>query len=455
MPLLEQAPTTRKQAASVESFASGPLANVRPSRAVVVHSGARDGYQLALALEEAGLLECLVTDLFWSQDSRIAKTFSRDLPKKALAALLRRSVPGLPGRRLLPCSKTGLCGLLLEKLPHIPVGVRRSFMRYADGVLGRTAGRRARKKGAALVSYSYYGYDAFKAYGAGGMLFQVHPHPATMRRILLEELKLHPECADSLKLEWELALPEQDFQHLVQETEMASRYLVASSFSRDSLVEHGASKKSINVIPYGIDLDRFHPDPAKSRSRSSKLRLLFVGRINQRKGVKYLLDALRLLDTDSVELTVCGRVVDGLDLFRPFASRVEIRPSVSDADLVAAYQSADLFVFPSLGEGFGHVLLEAMACGLPFLSTTHTAAPDLIDDGVQGFIVQPRRPDLLAARIEWAIRHRGQLEEMGTLSRDRAQHFTWQRFRRAAAEEVRSFMLGEALHGKDRGLKDV
>ena len=97
-----------------------------------------------------------------------------------------------------------------------------------DAALGRAAGRRARQSGAGLITYSYCGYSAIRHYGAPAMLFQAHPHPTTMRNILLEELALHPDCAPSLEQEWELALPEQDFQHLVAETRMASHYLVAS-----------------------------------------------------------------------------------------------------------------------------------------------------------------------------------------------------------------------------------
>jgi glycosyltransferase involved in cell wall biosynthesis len=168
--------------------------------------------------------------------------------------------------------------------------------------------------------------------------------------------------------------------------------------------------------------------------------------------MKYLLEALRLLRTDSVELTICGRVLDDLALFRPFASQVKIRPSVSAADLVRAYQSADLFLFPSIGEGFGHVLLEALASGLPILSTTHTAAPDLIQDSAQGFIVEPRRPDLLAERIEWALTHRNELAEMRLAARACAETFTWRRFRRDAAQAVRSSLAetSRSHNGRER-----
>ena len=411
----------------------------KPLKAVVVHGGARDSYQLALALSEAGLLDTLVTDLFWPADEGWAKALLGWLPPGARENLLRRSAPGLPFAEVRLCLVDGLRSLILDKLPSVKFETRRRSTRMADTALGRKAGLCARKTGSGLVSYSYFAYDAIRAYGRPAMLFQVHPHPETIRRILNAELAAHPDCASSLQQEWELALPEEDFRHLVEEPKLASHFLVASSFTRDSLVEHGARAEDIVVIPYGVDLERFHPAPRLAR-KDGRLQLLFVGRINQRKGIKYMLEALRMLNSDEVHLTVCGRVVDDLELFKPFASQVTIRPSVSGEELVQAYQQADLFVFPSVAEGFGQVLLESLASGLPILSTTHTAAPDLIEDGVQGFIVEPRRPDLVAERIAWAIEHRTELAEMGVQARACAEQFTWGRFRSRAAEAVSRYL---------------
>ena len=430
---------------STLSSRSNPLspapAAVVPQRMVVVQSGARDAYQLALALEEAGMLECLVTDLFWPSRRPFAQVLARSLPAGVRGLLAQRSEPRLPASRVQLCALTGLGTLLLDKLPQAPLSLRRRMTRLADRTLGRTAGRLANARGAGLLSYSYYGYDAFTHYAGAGMLFQLHPHPASMRRILREELQAHPDCARSLQQEWELALPEQEFDHLCRETTMAHSFLVASSFTRSTLVDNGTPRDAVHVVPYGVDAARFTPDPARRPASGGKLRLLFVGRINQRKGIKYLLDALRLLDSPEIELTVCGRVVDDLALFRPFGDRITIRPDVSAAELVAAYQTADLFVFPSVAEGFGQVLLEALASGLPILSTTHTAAPDLIESGRQGFIVEPRRPELLADRIEWALTHRAELSAMREQARLLAEQFTWQRFRLGVAAAVR-----EALH---------
>ncbi len=413
-------------------------------KAVVVHSGARDAYQLALALSEAGLLDRLITDLFWPVDRRRVLLLTNVLPMRLQNLLWSRAEPHLPSRLVRSFRFTGLATLLLDKLPRAPAALRRRMMRRTDAILGRVAGKRARRTGSALVAYSYYAYDAFRASKKPGVLFQLHPHPASMRRILTEELQAHPDCAASLQQEWELSLPEEDFNHLVLEPTMAAKILVASSFTKSTLVENGIPADRVDVVPYGVDIVRFYPAPHFRAASSAPLHLLFVGRINQRKGIKYLLEALRLLNNPAIHLTVCGRVVDGLELFKPFGAQVTVRPSVSIPELVHAYQSADLFVFPSVAEGFGQVLLEALASGLPILSTTRTAAPDLIQEGVEGWVVEPRCPDLLAERIAWAATHRTELTAMGKAARKRAEHFSWQRFRTLAASSVKNFLDTQA-----------
>jgi glycosyltransferase involved in cell wall biosynthesis len=411
-----------------------------PTKVVVVQSGARDAYQVARALDEAGLLEALVTDLYWPSDRVWASSLAARLPASLRSMLLQRSHPGLTSSRVRLCGWTGLATLLLDKTRGVPFAWRRSFTRFADATLGRAAGMLARRQNAGLLSYSYYGYDAFRSYRRPAMLFQLHPHPASMRRILTAELQQHPDCAESLRKEWELSLPEADFNHLIEETRQAASFLVASTFTKQTLVENGTPASAIAVIPYGVDCNRFSPAPTLRPGGDGPLKLLFVGRINQRKGIKYLLEAVSLLKSTDVHLTVCGRVVDGLDLFKNYAAQVDVRPSVSAEELLAAYRAADLFVFPSVAEGFGQVLLESLASGLPILSTTSTAAPDLIDEGVQGFVVDPRRPDLLAERIDWAATHRADLATMRLAARQRAEQFTWPRFRHGVATAVADFL---------------
>ncbi len=416
----------------------------------MVHRGARDAYQVARALSEAGLLDSLITDLYWPGDRRLAQFVAGILPGSVRRMLCARFGEGLPSSQVRWSLPSGPLSFALDKLPRAGFALRRKAQRWTDTELGRQAGRLATTNGSQLLSYSYYGFDAFSNFERPGLLFQVHPHPASVRQILERELLDHPDCADSLKKEWELSLPQQDFERLTVESHMAARILCASSFTRKTLIENGTPADRIDVIPYGVDLERFRPAASGVESPRGPLHLLFVGTINQRKGIKYLLEALRLLKSREVHLTVCGRVVDDLRLFQGLSPQVDVRPNVTASELVKAYRSADLFVFPSVAEGFAQVLLEALASGLPLLSTTHTAAPDLIDEGIQGFVVEPRRPDLIASRLDWFLSNRAQLQEMKHAARRRAEEFTWARFRVAIAAVVRNFVetqtsTGEAL----------
>lgn len=407
------------------------------TKVVTVHRGARDNYQVALALSEAGMLEALVTDLYWPADRGWTQVVERMAPSFLRDALRCRHAESLPSDRVVSCWGRGLYAAAVEKGRWISFDYRREEIRRCDLELGHVAGRIATHQDAALLSYSYYGYSAFSTYAGGQprILFQLHPHPGRVREILRRERLLHPQCASSLDKEWELALPEHDFDRLVEESAMPDHWLVASSFTKRTLTESGLPGARMHVIPYGIDIERFTPR-RHERTRKGPMQLLFVGRLSQRKGLTYLLEAVDLLPPGSVELTVCGYAFADMDIFRRCRTPIRVRPSVSSEELAQTYGSSDVFVLPSLAEGFGHVLLEAMASGLPVISTTHTGAPDLIQDGEEGYITEPGNSEQLAASIEYFLKYPERTGVMGAAARRRAEQFTWQLFRQNVSAVV-------------------
>jgi len=406
-------------------------------------------------LQEAGLLEALVTDLYWPADRAWARGFERIAPRRLSSALRCRYAENVPSGAVVGCWGSGLSSLALSKAHWVSFDRTREAVRWCDRSLGARAGRIASQSNAALLSYSYYAHSAFSHYTGDQprILFQLHPHPASVRTILRRERELHPDCAASLDKEWELALPEQDFARLVEEAGMAEHWLVASQFTKQTLIENGIPGERVAVIPYGIDLNRFaRPKPA--RHKDQPLRLLFVGTLSQRKGIKYLMQALDLLPAGSVELTVCGRAVDDLGLFRRGSrgdrAPIHLYPSIGAEGLLDAYASADVFVFPSLAEGFAQVLLEAMASALPIISTTRTAAPDLIRHGEEGFIIEPGDAVALASHIETFLRNPDWVRSMGEAARRRAEYFTWKRFRQGVAgfiESLKTYPSRELVSG--------
>lgn len=410
-------------------------------KVVTVHRGRRDNYQVARALREVDLLEALVTDLYWPAERFWARGIERLTPPQVGRALRCRYADTLPSDAVASCWTSGVASMVADKAPRVPFPWQRNAERWCDRSLGRRAAQIASQRNAALLSYSYYGHSAFSNYAGDypRILFQLHPHPTVVRNILRRERRLHPECAISLDKEWELALPEEDFKDLVDEAAMADHWLVASEFTKQSLVATGTPSERIGVVPYGVDLQRLAPCKV-SRDGRQPLRLLFVGRLGQRKGLKYLIQALDLLQTGSVELTVCGRPADDLAWLPESRHPISIHRSISSEQLMEEYNAADLFVFPSVAEGFGHVLLEAMASGLPVISTTNTAAPDLIRHGREGFIIEPGNTQELALCIEKFLSEPQLISSMGRAARSRAEYFTWERFRQGVATFVKNVL---------------
>jgi glycosyltransferase involved in cell wall biosynthesis len=399
-------------------------------KVVVAHANPFDHYEVAVALAEQMMLEALVTDLYWPADRGWAKRLEVALPRELRNALRRRYSPSLQSGRIRTNILPGTGALLSRKLPFIPGSWQRKAIRFGDARLGHSAGDLAREKKAPLLCYSYYAYHAFKACGetVPRILFQVHPHPAFVRDIFERELRVNPKHSGSLLTEWELALPRVDFSRLDSETHMADYWIAASTFTRTSLVANGIPQERIHVAPYGVNTDRFRPREVM-RSHSNRLRLLFVGSVGQRKGIRYLLEAMQHVPTKDVQLVLCGQVVEEISRLPGFSSDVIVRGRVSDSELLEEYQSADIFVLPSLAEGFGHVLLEALACGLPVIASTNTAGPDIVDEGQDGFIVAPSDSGAIAARIQWFLAHRRELLEMSGNARRKATLFGWPTFR--------------------------
>lgn len=413
-------------------------------KAVVVHRGARDHYQVARALDERGALDSLVTDLYWPTSRPWAQAIEKRLPAPVRRALAARTAPSLDDRLVRLCGVSGAISQIAAMAPAVPFAMRRRLVRWTDHALGRRARRIAARRDSAILSYSYYAHAAFVGAPAHlpRILFQLHPHPTSVRTILRRELELHPECRVSLLKEWELALPEDDYHRLVDETLAAHSYIAASSFTRQTMIDNGLPGDRIAVAPYGVDLAWFTPS-SDTPEFGRPLRVLFVGTINQRKGISYLIEALNHFEPAQIHLTVCGRVVDDLSVLRSARVELDIRPNVSAEELRQQYRKADVFVLPSLAEGFGHVLLEAMACGLPVITTTRTAGPDLIRPAREGFVIEPANAEALVETFQWCLDHRSQLSEMRDAARARAEDFSWVSFRSNVAGIVERFMRSD------------
>ncbi len=125
------------------------------------------------------------------------------------------------------------------------------------------------------------------------------------------------------------------------------------------------------------------------RDAHGPLRVLFVGGVGQRKGIKYLLEAARKLNSAAVEFRVVGPLPSDLSPLKPYANHVQWTGRMDQAGVVREMQAADVLVLPSVFEGFGLVIPEAMATGLPVIASTHSIGPEIIRQGREGFVIEP------------------------------------------------------------------
>lgn len=291
-------------------------------------------------------------------------------------------------------------------------------------VAAHLSGRRGRGVGA-VYAYEDGALAAFRAAEVRGVrrIYDLPiAHWRSLRAILAEEAEREPAWAATLD---GLADGPAKLARKDEELARAERVVVASSFTRRSLEAHFGDALAVTVVPYGAPPPRRRePTP---RPADAPLHVLFAGHLAQRKGLAYLVAALERLDVPW-RLTLAGPApaAPPTALARLFADpRCTRLGHVPHATLLEHMDRAHVFVFPSLVEGFGLVLLEAMSAGLPVITTPHTAGPDILTDGREGFLVPIRDADAIAERLAGLHGDEARRRAMGGAALARARASNW------------------------------
>jgi glycosyltransferase involved in cell wall biosynthesis len=210
--------------------------------------------------------------------------------------------------------------------------------------------------------------------------------------------------------------------------------IVASQHVRRTLAGV-VPEERIKVVPYGAP-------PVRARLQASgdsqrPLRVLFAGVLHQRKGIGYLLKAIEMLGRD-VELTLVGQrfapnvIVDSAcDRWRWFRS-------LSHGQVLDLMMHSDVLVLPSLSEGFGLVVTEALACGLPVIVTPNVGASDLLKDGRESFVVQLCSSEAIAEGLNVLNHDRELLAQMSHNAHITAAGWSWGNYRADLAQTVKA-----------------
>ena len=402
-------------------------------------TGNANARQAALGLSEAGLLGELWTALAWDETCGLG----RCLPKGWRAQLARRAWPiAVRGRlRTAPWRELGRLLSGRAGLQTLIAHERGPFC--VDAVFAQLDQRVARRLGDGIPWTGVYAYEdgavaSFRAAQALGMA-RIYDLPIGYwragQRIYREEAEREPEWAGTLTgvRDSPRKLARKD-----AELELADAVFVASTFTQSTLAEAPGLTAPVHVVPYGAP----PPVPRSAFERpGGKLRVLFAGSLTQRKGISYLLAAPAPLGSQ-VELTLLGAKTGTCAPLEEALRRHRWIPSLPHGEVLREMARHDVLVFPSLFEGFGLVILEAMAQGLPVITTPHTAGPDIIEDGIDGFIVPVRDATAIAEKLELWVRDRTRLAAMSEAARATAARFSWASYRRRLVDAVSEVLEG-------------
>ncbi|AFZ21387.1 glycosyltransferase family 4 protein [Allocoleopsis franciscana] len=251
----------------------------------------------------------------------------------------------------------------------------------------------------------------------------------TSHALLAQEAERFPDLASALQVTQE---PTWKLERKEQEIQLADHIFAPSSFVQNSLLEAGIKKEKISVVTFGAPIDYFQPQP----KNDPLFRVLFVGRVGPRKGVHYLLKAWQELKFPQSELLLVGINDFPEGWLERYTGQIRYISSVPHASLNQYYSSANVLVIPSLVEGLALVQLEALACGIPLITTPNAGGSDIITDGIEGFIVNIRDTEMLKEKLEWCYQHPLELAEMGRAARRQAEQLTWERYRQTVASQI-------------------
>ena len=408
-----------------------------PRISLIHPTGNPNSRNCAIALSETGLLKEIITTIAYNPEGSFSPYLTL-LPNKikdrVTQELGRRTWVPPPGTLMRTHPWQEVIRLILVKTALY----RRLGFSY-QGLVDRIYASLDRH----VAEHHLQGLDAVYAYEDGAATtFQrakqegilcLYDLPIAFYRtshaLLAQEAERFPDLASALQVTQE---PTWKLERKEQEIQLADHIFVPSSFVENSLLEAGINKEKISVITFGAPIDYFQSKPKNDKF----FRVLFVGRVEPRKGVHYLLQAWHELKFSQSELLLVGINDFPEGWLERYTEQIRYISSVPHASLNQYYSSANVLVLPSLVEGLALVQLEALACGIPLITTPNSGGSDIITDGIEGFIVPIRDTEMLKEKLEWCYQHPLELAEMGRAARRQAEQLTWERYRQKLASQM-------------------
>lgn len=412
---------------------------------IVAHPDKQHSFRLATAIKRKGLLFKYITTVYDKPSSLTRKVIGvlsgRD-KKKAES----HSCPELSDEDVVQFHEgLNLLVLLLNRIPFMHKWARVLKSKLVTS-FGRKVAKYAIKCGAdAVVMYDGTGLSCFK---------YLKEHQPSIIRILDTSTVSHDFMIDTfnrmidllgdatIKSEYPYLWEEGARERYNAEIALCDFFLAPSAIVKQSLLyKKKVLNDSIYNVPYGVDIEKFNIQ--ESRKSNHPRKLLFVGQVTCRKGIHLLLKTLDSFNENEVELYVAG----GLDKSSSWYSKYCDKKNVHflgfvTRDVIAnLYASVDAFILPSYAEGLALVGLEAMASGLPIICSQYSGVNDLVQNGINGFVVDVFDEEDLKKVINSIINtDDDSIIKMGREARNTAMLYSWTRYNEVALSAIESML---------------
>jgi glycosyltransferase involved in cell wall biosynthesis len=281
----------------------------------------------------------------------------------------------------------------------------------------------------ASSSTVFFGYDTgflepaqwIKARGGKSIVCQMDPSRYEVDLVKAEEKRWPGWARHSVEV------PDAYFKRREDEWATADLVMVNSEWTRQALIKQGVSEAKIVVVPLAFEASSprlnsvTHSQPS-TFDAPRPLRVLFLGQVILRKGIQYLVESARLLEKESIHFDIVGSIGISDAAVASAPANMSFHGPVNRDRTKEFYRSADLFVLPTLSDGFALTQLEAMAYGLPVIATPNCG--DVVTDGTDGLIIPASDANALAESFQLILQDPGKLRAMSDATRGKVEKFT-------------------------------
>lgn len=359
------------------------------NKGYLTHSSVQHSFHLAYALQQGGLLKKYITSFYYKRNQRFY-SFLRSF-RKLDKFLLKRNFQALCEDKIqiVPYLE------IVEQLTRIIFGNSQRTLDvsyWKDRAFSAHVSRFELKQPFDFViGYPNCSLEIFKKakqYGAITILDLPTLHHRSIFEIIENEKKLVPEFSNSMA-----TMESRHFERLDEEIEFADFIVVPSNFVLNDLISIGIPQHKIFKIPYGSNILPANEFEIATYDAAHPLKIVFVGQIQQKKGIKYLLEAVKELKDQkyNIELSLVGKIYDCEDQLVQYRDVFTHVPFMDRDSLKKFLLTQHIFCLPSLIEGSSLACVEAAACGLVCLVSENTGAEVVSDSNGAVFKIRDSR----------------------------------------------------------------